>query len=310
MNTLLRILLSAPAFRSLSQRYQRYANNGATVFTAGLTCLLVAFFWLFFKLESPAWQRIRNNHYYWFPHISTSNPRFADTLRYLLQGTWLLLFYPRVYRQNKRYRLFTHFDALRNCYYQYQKKISQRLSVFETQKESTDELRQPFKWSRTLLLWVMSIFSILLAILCISQPFDLKAQFIFVMLLWSIAMAIRHIPGRLPAMMMIVLSLTISCRYMWWRYSSTLNWNDPLSLTFGLLLLMAETYAWLVLVLGYFQTIWPLNRQPVSMPEDVNNWLNVDILIPTYNEDLSVVKPTIYASLGIDWPKEKLHIYS
>lgn len=31
--------------------------------------------------------------------------------------------------------------------------------------------------------------------------------------------------------------------------------------------------------------------------------------VPTYNEDLNVVKNTIYASLGIDWPKDKLNIW-
>lgn len=36
---------------------------------------------------------------------------------------------------------------------------------------------------------------------------------------------------------------------------------------------------------------------------------SVDIFVPTYNEDLNVVKNTIYASLGIDWPKDKLNIW-
>nr|MBA2817619.1 UDP-forming cellulose synthase catalytic subunit [Candidatus Pantoea persica] len=78
---------------------------------------------------------------------------------------------------------------------------------------------------------------------------------------------------------------------------------------FGLLLVAAETYAWVVLVLDYFQTLWPLNRQPVSMPIPLDQCPSVDLLVPTYNEPLSVVKPTIYAALGIDWPKEKLNVY-
>ncbi len=109
--------------------------------------------------------------------------------------------------------------------------------------------------------------------------------------------------------MLIVLSLTVSCRYIWWRYTSTLNWNDPVSLVCGIILLFAETYAWVVLVLGYFQVVWPLNRQPVPLPEDMDLWPTVDIFVPTYNEDLNVVKNTIYASQGIDWPKDKLNIW-
>ena len=110
-------------------------------------------------------------------------------------------------------------------------------------------------------------------------------------------------------LMLIVLSLTVSCRYIWWRYTSTLNWNDPVSLVCGIILLFAETYAWVVLVLGYFQVVWPLNRQPVPLPEDMDLWPTVDIFVPTYNEDLNVVKNTIYASQGIDWPKDKLNIW-
>ncbi|BAN96870.1 cellulose synthase catalytic subunit [Plautia stali symbiont] len=154
---------------------------------------------------------------------------------------------------------------------------------------------------RQLLFIVVAIAASLLALLCISQPFDITTQFVFVLL--------RRMPGRLVTIMVIVLSLTISCRYLWWRYTETLNWDDPLSLTFGLLLIGAETYAWTVLVLGYFQTLWPLNRQPVSMPPEIASWPGVDILVPTYNEPLSVVKPTIYAALGIDWPQDKLNIY-
>jgi cellulose synthase (UDP-forming) len=108
-----------------------------------------------------------------------------------------------------------------------------------------------------------------LALLCITQPFNPLSQFIFLMLLWGVALLVRRIPGRFSALMLIVLSLTVSCRYIWWRYTSTLNWDDPVSLVCGIILLFAETYAWVVLVLGYFQVVWPLNRQPVPLPEDM-----------------------------------------
>lgn len=69
----------------------------------------------------------------------------------------------------------------------------------------------------------------------------------------GVALIVRRMPGRFSALMLIVLSLTVSCRYIWWRYTSTLNWDDPVSLVCGLILLFAETYAWIVLVLGYFR---------------------------------------------------------
>lgn len=121
--------------------------------------------------------------------------------------------------------------------------------------------------ARRLILGIIVTFSLILALICVTQPFNPLAQFIFLMLLWGVALIVRRMPGRFSALMLIVLSLTVSCRYIWWRYTSTLNWDDPVSLVCGLILLFAETYAWIVLVLGYFQVVWPLNRQPGAIAE-------------------------------------------
>jgi len=64
-----------------------------------------------------------------------------------------------------------------------------------------------------------------------------------------------------------------------------------------------------VLMLGYFQTAWPLQRKPLPLPENRDEWPTVDVFIPTYNEPLSVVKPTIYAALAIDYPADKISIH-
>ena len=78
---------------------------------------------------------------------------------------------------------------------------------------------------------------------------------------------------------------------------------------FIVLLLFAETYAFVILFLGYMQTLWPLRRTPVSLPDDPDLWPAVDLLIPTYNEPLSVVKYTALAAMNIDWPADKLNVY-
>ena len=67
--------------------------------------------------------------------------------------------------------------------------------------------------------------------------------------------------------MLIVLSLTVSCRYIWWRYTLYAELGRSGQPVCGLILLFAETYAWIVLVLGYFRVVWPLNRQPVPLPK-------------------------------------------
>ena len=40
-----------------------------------------------------------------------------------------------------------------------------------------------------------------------------------------------------------------------------------------------------------------------------DNWPEVDLLIPTYNEPLNVVRYTALAAMNIDWPADKLNVY-
>ncbi len=105
-------------------------------------------------------------------------------------------------------------------------------------------------------------------------------------------------------------------RYGFWRAATTMkfflepgsawNWLDG---SFICMLLLAEAYAFLVLFLGYMQTLWPLRRTPVPLPDDPEEWPAVDLLIPTYDEPLSVVKHTALAAINIDWPADKLNVY-
>ncbi|GAA3549904.1 UDP-forming cellulose synthase catalytic subunit [Zobellella aerophila] len=297
MNWLMGPLLSQ-GLRALGLRYRGYRSQGSSVPAAGLCCAGLLLAWSLFRLESPGWQALRTRHGYWFPHLAPERPRSGDGLRYLLQAGWLLLTRPAGQRQPiwpARWR-----DA--------GSRRRRSASVADRQESETASPSSP-RGLRRIGRMLMVLVSVLLALLCISQPFDLQTQLVFVMVLWAMAMAVRRLPGRFAALLMIMLSLLVSCRYLWWRYTSTLNWDDPLSLLFGLLLLAAETYAWLVLVLGYFQSLWPLHRQPTPLTAAPADWPVIDIMVPTYNEPLSVVKPTIYAALGIDWPKDKLNIY-
>ena len=105
-------------------------------------------------------------------------------------------------------------------------------------------------------------------------------------------------------------------RYGFWRIATTTKFFlDPgsawswLDGFFMSLLLVAEAYAFVILFLGYMQTIWPLRRTPVPLPDDPAKWPSVDLLIPTYNEPLSVVKYTALAAMNIDWPADKLNVY-
>jgi cellulose synthase (UDP-forming) len=146
-------------------------------------------------------------------------------------------------------------------------------------------------------------------ILIISIPFTLNEQLIFSLVLVAVALYVRRFVGTQLTLVLIGMSLIVSTRYMYWRITSTLGNEFGADLLFGLGLLAAEFYAWVVLVLGFFQTIWPLRRKPVAMPDDISRWPSVDIFIPSYNEPLSVVRPTVMAAMALDWPADKLNVY-
>jgi len=157
--------------------------------------------------------------------------------------------------------------------------------------------------------WFLLLASAIAAIIVMTTPFNWLGQFSFLVLCWACSMVLRRLPGRFPAIALSAICVLSMGRYAWWRLSTTLEFNSITEALLGLGLLAAEAYTWLVVVLGFIQTAWPLNRPSVALPANPADWPSVDVFIPTYNEPLSVVRPTTLAVLGLDWPKDKLHIH-
>lgn len=162
---------------------------------------------------------------------------------------------------------------------------------------------------RRIVLTGVLLFAVAMALLTITVPFDFVSQCIFAAGCFIAALILRKQPGRFPVVLLIVLSLIASLRYMYWRLTSTLGFETWLDFLFGYGLLAAELYALVVLIFGYLQTSWPLRRQPVLLTQPPSEWPTVDIFIPSYNESLDIVKVTIFAAQAIDWPKEKLRVH-
>lgn len=156
---------------------------------------------------------------------------------------------------------------------------------------------------------LLSIAAGLLFALVISVPLELAEQLLFSAATFAAALLLRRTPGRLTTLAMIVLSVTASSRYMYWRVTDTVGFENLLDAVFGFGLVLAELYAFAVLLIGYFQTAWPLQRKPVPMPADTSLWPSVDVFVPTYNEPLEVVKQTVFSAMGLDWPVERLRVY-
>ena len=164
-------------------------------------------------------------------------------------------------------------------------------------------------WTHPLARVVAAVGAALLLALVVSVPLDLTGQLLFSAGSFGAALLLSRTPGRLTTLAMIVLSISASSRYMYWRVTDTVGFTNWVDACFGFGLLLAELYAFLVLLIGYFQTAWPLQRRPVPMPQDVDSWPSVDVFIPTYNEPLEVVKQTVFSAMQMDWPGDRLHVY-
>ncbi len=143
----------------------------------------------------------------------------------------------------------------------------------------------------------------------IITPFDLQTQAIFAVFTAFIFLIVNRFKSRMATLIIVVLSALVSTRYLWWRTTETLGFVDPFDMMFGYGLFAAEVYAWIVLMIGYFQVLWPLERQPAPLPADVQEWPTVDVYVPTYNESLDVVKPTVLAAMVMDYPADKFKVY-
>jgi cellulose synthase (UDP-forming) len=169
------------------------------------------------------------------------------------------------------------------------------------------------KFLRLVFLLVAAVVFCFLAVLPLTWP--QQAVCGLLTLLMSLALA-RSSDSYLITLSLMMMSMFCTFRYGYWRLTQTVRFfQDPanhwgaLDAFFIMSLILAETYAFFILFLGYFQTIWPLRRAPVALPEAEDEWPHVDVLIPTYNEPLDVVRYTALGALNMDWPADKMHVY-
>ena len=297
----------------LTQGIQRNVSGPMLLWTMILWTLA----WVFFPFESKAWQRVRRDLPYYYPHVNFLKLKPLDPVRILLQSVFLIFYNPsglegpstaeRISIGVKR--LFAHSaehgvlgrigEALQRMTNLYTKGVAH---------VAGDRIMLPVRY-RFLVIGLLAVATVALLSICITQPLDIKNQTVFLVAMWLLALILKRIKSHFTLMALFVISLIVSSRYLWWRYTQTLNFDTAVGGVSSLLLIFAETYAFIVMALGYFQVCWVLDRKPYPLPKDRSLWPHVDIFIPTYNEPLDVVRPTVFGASGMDWPREKLHVY-
>ena len=271
---------------------------------------------IFVPLERPFWQGIVARRRELYPHVNFDHLTFSDVVRICIQTLFLAVFTALPFRDFWQFNPVARFIRLmiRTAGRVGDKigAVGSRLifkigsNVVRSRRRVGVEQAAKFQNAG---FWAAGIIAGLLAALCITQPFNVQGQVIFLSIVLFSAWSLTHIKARISLMLLFVLSVTVSGRYLWWRYTSTIHADGFVSLFLSCLLLAAETYAFIVMVLGYFQVCWPLDRRPKRLPEDRSTWPTVDIFIPTYNESLEVIKPTVFAARNLDWPEDKINVY-
>lgn len=292
----------------IHEQYMIYRLNGARIPAAVINLFFTVLLWIFFPLEKSFYRRLRRLFRCYYPQVNPLKPKFFDPLRILIQSLYILLV--NIPAPDSPYRSR---NAFKNTIFFGEKIVSplkKLIRMYSDQiasKSSADMLlRRP--WARALAGAVMLV-SFVLALMCITQPLELEYQFIFVVLMWVIAMLLKSVNTRATLFILIFISFMVSSRYIWWRTTKTVLLEDPVSAFFSVSLVAAEIYSYLVMVMAYFQVCWVLDRKPYPLPEDRSLWPSVDIMIPTYNEPLEVVRPTLLAAIDLDWPKDRLKVY-
>ena len=288
--------------------YYLWRLNGSSVLACTVNIICYALVYVIIPLENTKYSKFRQRFYYYYPQIKRNKPKTLDPLRIIIQSIYLIFV-------KQKHKDSTNMSILMGTVIRVTKQYVIdpiiRITSVSTQKLSSqirasEKIPAQKRRNLTLLFLVLSFFA---SILAISQPLDVRYQFIFVVLMWITALILKSVKNQVSLMLLIVITIIIATRYIYWRIHSTILLIDTFTAVCAITLLLAELYTFVILILSYFQVAWVLERKPYPLPKDQNLWPSVDIFIPSYNEPLEVVKPCLLAALDIDWPQDKLHIY-
>lgn len=146
-------------------------------------------------------------------------------------------------------------------------------------------------------------------IILITLPVGAQAQFVagiaIVALMGLIKMSKAQGTWRL---IFLALGSVVVLRYVYWRTTETLPPVQELQHFIpGFLLYLAEMYNVLMLALSLFIVAMPLPPRPSSAASEPLP--TVDVFIPTYNEDTTLLANTIAAAKAMDYPPDRLKVW-
>ena len=167
---------------------------------------------------------------------------------------------------------------------------------------------------KTSLYLIFSVIGLILYIFVIIAPTSIEAQMYFAISLFILEIIAIKIDKKnindYVKYFIVFASTTISLRYFYWRTLHTLNFDNIFNALGSLFVYAAELYTFILGLLGAFITLKVLERKSIPLEKfDENDLPRVDIFIPTYNESIEILKPTVLAANSLDYPIDKFNIY-
>jgi cellulose synthase (UDP-forming) len=164
---------------------------------------------------------------------------------------------------------------------------------------------------------VVALAAAMVALLLLAAlPMDSAAQLLvaafFLMLMWYLrSLDGAEQSGRWPRLMIIILGLFLTARYLVWRALYTLGQDDWVGTAAACLLFAAEIYSVTLELLGVFLNTTLLTRRPLKvadLPADATI-PSVDVVIPSYNEEAELLEVTLRAATIMRYPAGRLHVH-
>ena len=227
----------------LTQGIQRNVSGPMLLWTMILWTLA----WVFFPFESKAWQRVRRDLPYYYPHVNFLKLKPLDPIRILLQSVFLIFYNPsrlegpstaeRISIGVKR--LIAH--SAEHGVLGWIGEALQRMTNLYTKgvaHVAGDRVMLPVRY-RFLVIGLLAVATVALLSICITQPLDIKNQTVFLVAMWLLALILKRIKSHFTLMALFVISLIVSSRYLWWRYTQTLNFDTAVGVVSSLLLIFA-----------------------------------------------------------------------
>jgi cellulose synthase (UDP-forming) len=160
------------------------------------------------------------------------------------------------------------------------------------------------KWLKILFFPVFILY-----ILFIITPTPLWIQFLSFLVIFFLTLIFIKNRKESIKVFIILIAIFVSLRYFYWRTFNTINLDDGIfNAVASVILYLAELYSIIILLLGSFISLRLLERNHINL-EKKEDFLTVDVFIPTYNEPIEIVKTTALAAISMDYPQDKFNVY-